>query len=55
MRESYCHCCHWSRPLPDGVYCAWCLKFFYANRRLPVPGDREPTAIEQLYAQLDAM
>jgi hypothetical protein len=31
----YCaNCRHWST-LIDGAYCAWCLEYFYANRRMP--------------------
>jgi hypothetical protein len=33
------YCLHWSL-LTDGVFCAYCLRFFYANRRLPTPADK---------------
>jgi hypothetical protein len=39
MAEHYCACCHYWRPL-RGAYCAWCLDFFYRNRRLPRSGDK---------------
>lgn len=36
----YCaNCCHFSQ-LKDGVYCHWCIDFFYRHGRMPKKGDR---------------
>lgn len=53
MAAHYCHCCRYHRELRDGVHCGWCLDFFYAHGRMPRKGDREPTALEKLWAQVD--
>jgi hypothetical protein len=54
MRSNYCHNCRVHSSLPDGVHCGWCLRFFYAQGRLPTPADpaSEPSATDRLYADM---
>jgi hypothetical protein len=35
----YCHNCGWYSRLEDGVYCAFCLTFFYSHGRMPRTGE----------------
>jgi hypothetical protein len=49
----YCVNCCYHRELPDGAHCRWCLDFFYDNSRLPRRGDRLPSTVERLWAELD--
>jgi hypothetical protein len=49
----YCNHCGHHAELPDGAFCAWCVRFFYDNGRMPEPDDYPPqTAIERAYAAM---
>lgn len=37
--EHYCHNCRCWDTLDGGVYCGWCMNFFYDNSRLPTRED----------------
>jgi hypothetical protein len=52
--EHYCHHCRYWSALADGVHCAYCLAFWQANRRMPLPGDRLPAtdALSRAYAAM---
>lgn len=52
--QNWCHNCRYHRELRDGVHCGWCLDFFYEHGRLPLKGDRERTALEKLWAEVDS-
>jgi hypothetical protein len=53
--DHYCHNCRFWSYRPDGAHCAWCLRFFYANGRMPLKTDHEQTVIESLYARLSSL
>lgn len=55
MVTNYCHNCHHHTPLADGVFCTWCLAWFYRDGRLPAPADKTQDTVSTLYARLDAM
>lgn len=49
----YCHNCRELSLLRDGVYCGWCLDWFYSHDSgLPKHGDRNPTTLQRMYTQL---
>lgn len=35
MREDWCHNCRHFLELIDGVFCGYCLNYFYDHGRLP--------------------
>jgi hypothetical protein len=51
---NYCHNCRHDSQLRDGVFCGYCLDFYYANGRLPVKSDPIPdtSAMARLYAAM---
>ena len=54
MSRHYCWNCNHFSDLPDGWHCAYCLRFFYANSRLPLRSDPVP-ATDSLSAVYTAM
>jgi hypothetical protein len=39
---NYCHNCKHYETLTDGAHCAYCLRFWYATHRMPLPIDNAP-------------